>query len=116
MIDQVSECLLLRPQDLNPWRDDLKSIGVRNPRVVKVNDEIILLVCVAETPRDRRPGSWGHRDASQTAPSSIGRVKKTGSRRILTKGIASRADAMSFTVESPATAAAPPIVVVVGGM
>ncbi len=56
MIKRISETLLLRPQDLKPLRDDFKVIGVFNPGAVKVNDEIVLLARVAETPRDHRPG------------------------------------------------------------
>jgi predicted GH43/DUF377 family glycosyl hydrolase len=56
MIKQISESLLLRPQNLKPLRDDFTVIGVFNPGAVKVDDETVLLARVAETPRDHRPG------------------------------------------------------------
>jgi predicted GH43/DUF377 family glycosyl hydrolase len=59
MIKRVSETLLLRPQDLKPFSDDFKVIGVFNPGAVKVDDETVLLARVAETPRDHRPGFMG---------------------------------------------------------
>jgi beta-1,2-mannobiose phosphorylase / 1,2-beta-oligomannan phosphorylase len=50
------ERLLLRPGDLGPSRDDFEVVGVFNPGAIRAGDEVILLVRVAERPRERRPG------------------------------------------------------------
>ena len=59
MIRRISENLLLRPEDFKPLRDDFAVIGVFNPGAVQINDEIVLLVRVAERPLERRPGYVG---------------------------------------------------------
>ena len=59
MIKRISASLLLSPYDLKPLRDDFTVIGVFNPGAVRVNDEIVLLVRVAEKPRYHRPGFMG---------------------------------------------------------
>jgi len=59
MIRRISETLLMRPEDLKPLRNDFTVIGVFNPGAVRVNGEIILLVRVAEKPREFRPGLVG---------------------------------------------------------
>jgi predicted GH43/DUF377 family glycosyl hydrolase len=59
MIQRISERLLLRPDDLRPLRDDFTVIGVFNPGAATIDDEIILLVRVAENPREVRPGFVG---------------------------------------------------------
>jgi predicted GH43/DUF377 family glycosyl hydrolase len=59
MIPRLSEKLLLRPEDLKPLHDDFAVIGVFNPGVVKVNDEIVMLARVAEKPLEMRPGFVG---------------------------------------------------------
>lgn len=51
--------LLLRPQDVPPSRDDFEVVGVFNPGAVRVGDEVVLLVRVAERPREQRPGWVG---------------------------------------------------------
>ncbi len=48
--------LLLRPEDVPPSRDDFEVVGAFNPGAVAVGREVILLVRVAERPRERRPG------------------------------------------------------------
>ena len=48
--------MLLRPADLKPSRDDFEVVGVFNPGAVRVEDEVMLLVRVAERPREERPG------------------------------------------------------------
>lgn len=59
MIRRVSEQLVMRPEDLKPSRDDFSVLGVFNPGVVQLNDEIIMLARVAEKPRDSQPGFVG---------------------------------------------------------
>jgi predicted GH43/DUF377 family glycosyl hydrolase len=51
--------LLLGPNDLPASRDDFEVVGTFNPGAVKVGDEVVLLVRVAERPRERRPGFVG---------------------------------------------------------
>jgi predicted GH43/DUF377 family glycosyl hydrolase len=51
--------LLLRPEDVPPSRDDFEVVGVFNPGAVHTPDEVVLLVRVAERPRERRPGFIG---------------------------------------------------------
>ena len=59
MIPRLSESLLLRPDDVKPSRDEFKVIGVFNPGVIRVQDEVVLLVRVAEKPLEQRPGFVG---------------------------------------------------------
>jgi predicted GH43/DUF377 family glycosyl hydrolase len=42
-----------------PSRDDFEVVGVFNPGAVRAGDEVVLLVRVAERPRERRPGFTG---------------------------------------------------------
>ena len=53
------ERLLLSPADLKPLRDDFEVVGVFNPGAIVVGGEVILLVRVAERPRERRAGLHG---------------------------------------------------------
>ena len=50
------EKLLLSPADLEPSREDFEVVGVFNPGAIRAGNEVILLVRVAERPRERRPG------------------------------------------------------------
>jgi predicted GH43/DUF377 family glycosyl hydrolase len=50
------ERLLLCPADLKPLRDDFEVVGVFNPGAIVAEGEVVLLVRVAERPRERRPG------------------------------------------------------------
>jgi predicted GH43/DUF377 family glycosyl hydrolase len=56
MISRLSTHLLLRPEDVPPSRYDWEVIGTFNPGAVRFGNEIVLLVRVAERPRERRPG------------------------------------------------------------
>ncbi len=47
---------LLGPGDLPPSRPDFEVVGAFNPGAARVGDEVVLLVRVAERPRERRPG------------------------------------------------------------
>jgi predicted GH43/DUF377 family glycosyl hydrolase len=58
-LERVFERLLLRPADIKPTRDDFEVVGVFNPGAVRASGEVILLVRVAEAPRDRRAGYTG---------------------------------------------------------
>jgi predicted GH43/DUF377 family glycosyl hydrolase len=58
-VPRLSTRLLLRPEDVTPSRDDFEVVGVFNPGAVRARDEVVLLVRVAERPRERRPGFIG---------------------------------------------------------
>jgi predicted GH43/DUF377 family glycosyl hydrolase len=50
---------LLGPEDVPASRGDFEVVGVFNPGAVRAGDEVVLLVRVAERPRERRPGFTG---------------------------------------------------------
>jgi len=56
---RVSKELLLRPDDFAASRDDFEVIGAFNPGVAEVQGQIVLLVRVAERPRETRAGFVG---------------------------------------------------------
>ena len=56
ILPRCFEKLLLRPSDLKPSRDDFEVVGAFNPGVVRAGDEVVMLVRVAERPREVRPG------------------------------------------------------------
>ena len=56
MIRRLFNACLLRPNDLQPSRDDLEVVGTFNPGAVAVGEGVVLLVRVAERPREHRPG------------------------------------------------------------
>lgn len=53
-VQRLSTQLLLQPQDVPPSRDDFEVVGVFNPGAARVQGEVVLLVRVAERPRERR--------------------------------------------------------------
>jgi len=50
---------LVDPSDLEPSRDDFEVVGAFNPGAIAVGNEVVLLVRVAERPREKRPGMTG---------------------------------------------------------
>ncbi|WP_372725410.1 glycoside hydrolase family 130 protein [Novipirellula sp.] len=56
MIDRLSNSCLLSPCDIRPTQRDWEVIGVFNPAVAIIGDEIVMLARVAERPIDRREG------------------------------------------------------------
>ena len=58
-VPRLSTRLLLRPEDVPASRADFEVVGVFNPGAVRAGGEVVLLVRVAERPRDRRPGFTG---------------------------------------------------------
>ena len=58
-VRRLSTRLLLRPGAVPTSRDDFEVVGVFNPGAVRAGDEVVLLVRVAERPRERRPGFTG---------------------------------------------------------
>ena len=59
MFPSVSRTLMIRPEDVKPSRDDLTVVGTFNPGVAKLEDEVVLLVRIAERPREQRDGYCG---------------------------------------------------------
>ncbi len=59
IIPRLSTRLLLRPEDVPASREDFEVVGAFNPGAVWADDEVVLLVRVAERPRERRPGFTG---------------------------------------------------------
>src|SRR4051794_27646304 len=59
IVRRLSTRLLLRPEDVPASRDDFEVVGVFNPGAVRAGSEVVLLVRVAERPRERRPGFTG---------------------------------------------------------
>jgi len=55
-VPRLETRLLLGPGDLPPSRDDFEVVGAFNPGAVFDGTEVVLLVRVAERPKDRRPG------------------------------------------------------------
>ncbi len=47
---------LLRPQDVRASREDLEVVGVFNPGAIAFGDGVVLMVRVAERPKEQRPG------------------------------------------------------------
>jgi beta-1,2-mannobiose phosphorylase / 1,2-beta-oligomannan phosphorylase len=59
MITRLKFKTLLSPEDVKPTREDMKVIGVFNPAAIRVNnDEIVLMVRVAETCVSTRDGHF----------------------------------------------------------
>ena len=58
-IRRLATRLLLRPEDLPASRDDFEVVGTFNPGAVRLRKEVVLLVRVAERPRERRAGYTG---------------------------------------------------------
>lgn len=55
-LQRRSTHLLLGPDDLPASRDDFEVVGAFNPGAVRLDGEVLLLVRVAERPRETRPG------------------------------------------------------------
>ena len=58
-IRRLSTRLLLRPEDVPASRAGFAVVGVFNPGAVRAGDEVVLLIRVAERPRERRVGFTG---------------------------------------------------------
>jgi predicted GH43/DUF377 family glycosyl hydrolase len=56
MIRRLFNACVCRPDDLRPSRGDLEILGTFNPGATAFGDEVVLLVRVAERPRERRAG------------------------------------------------------------
>jgi predicted GH43/DUF377 family glycosyl hydrolase len=56
LLERQFQQLLLSPADVEPSREDLEVVGVFNPGAIAAGGEVVLLVRVAERPRERRLG------------------------------------------------------------
>ena len=56
MIARQGGGVLLEPSDVAPSREDFEVVGVFNPGTTLFNDEVVLMVRIAERPRERREG------------------------------------------------------------
>lgn len=59
MVHRLFQKLLIHPQDIASSDEALEVIGTFNPGVTEFQDEVLLLVRVAEWPRSQRPGYIG---------------------------------------------------------
>ena len=59
MFPSMSRTLMIRPEDVKPSRDDLTVVGTFNPGAAQLEDEVVLLVRIAERPREQRDGYCG---------------------------------------------------------
>lgn len=58
-VPRLATRLLLRPEDVPPSRTDFEVVGVFNPGAVRAGAEVVVLVRVAERPREQRDGFTG---------------------------------------------------------
>ena len=58
-VPRLATRILLKPGDVPASHDDFEVVGVFNPGAVRANDGVVLLVRVAERPRERRAGFTG---------------------------------------------------------
>src|SRR5690349_20663893 len=58
-VSRLATKLLLRPEDVPASREDFEVVSVFNPGAIRLGKEVILLVRVAERPKERRPGFTG---------------------------------------------------------
>lgn len=59
MIRRLFNACLLRPEDVQPSHEELEVVGTFNPGAIAVGDETVILVRVAERPREQREGLTG---------------------------------------------------------
>ena len=54
-VERLAENPIIRPQDVPPSRPDWEVVGAFNPGAVIYGDEVLLLLRVAERPKDKSP-------------------------------------------------------------
>ncbi len=59
MLERIRTSLLLEPADVPASDDRFEVVGAFNPGAVRADHEVVLLVRVAERPREKRPGFVG---------------------------------------------------------
>jgi len=98
MIPRLFNTCLLCPSDLEPSNEDFEVIGVFNPGAILTKNGVVLLVRVAERPKERRAGyfslprldfqsksiaiDWIREDEVTTRDQRLIKVKKTGLARL----------------------------------
>ena len=55
MVQRLKENPIITPADVPPSRPDYEVVGAFNPAAIRYNDEIFLLLRVAERPKDKDP-------------------------------------------------------------
>ncbi len=93
MIQRLYQKCLIRPEDVKPWRDDFEVVGTFNPGAIDLGDQVVLLVRVAQRPRERRRGftalprwdvreglviDWLATDDLEVLDPRVVRIKRTG--------------------------------------
>ena len=56
MVTRISSTCMLRPEDVTPSHDYLEVVGAFNPGAIAINNEVVLLVRIAERPKEKRDG------------------------------------------------------------
>ena len=56
MLNRIKNEVVLKMKDFEPSDSRMEIVGVFNPGVALLGDEIVLLVRVAESPKDQRKG------------------------------------------------------------
>jgi len=98
MIPRLFNSCLLRPSDLEPSSEDFEVIGVFNPGAILTKDGVVLLVRVAERPKERRAGylplprldfpsksitvDWIREDEVTSRDQRLVKIKKNGLARL----------------------------------
>ena len=59
LVERFAENPIIKPCDVPPSRDDYEVVGAFNPAATIFNDEILLLLRVAERPKDKNPDEQG---------------------------------------------------------
>ena len=52
LVERFAENPLIEPKDVNPSRDDYEVVGAFNAGAIRFKDEILLLLRVAERPKE----------------------------------------------------------------
>ncbi len=99
MIERQSESVLLQPNDAQPSRADFQVVGVFNPAVAMVGNDLCMLVRVAERPAESRAGwtplprwvssgtteiDWIRNEEISLIDSRVVALKKSGELRLTT--------------------------------
>jgi predicted GH43/DUF377 family glycosyl hydrolase len=56
MLKRLFNACLMRPEDVAPSHDSLEVVGTFNPGAIEVDGEVVLLIRVAERPKEQREG------------------------------------------------------------
>tara|TARA_R110002049_G_scaffold4601_5_gene32283 strand:+ start:401967 stop:403052 length:1086 start_codon:yes stop_codon:yes gene_type:complete len=92
MIHPLAQAKLLCPEDVAPSRDDFEVIGVFNPGVVRIDDEVWMLARVAERPLETRQGLTGITQWTPGGESVVEWIPSDKIRRIDPRVVSIKAD------------------------